>query len=158
MGRAAVQRRFAGLVAALLLTVAGSGCGSPVGTVGDSGCMPPPFSLSTDTARPGEPVTVSADDATCNPRYGADARIHLQLMDGSGVTVLDTTAAMNDAGGFSSVLTVPDSAVPGEGAVVAYPYELDWCDDTGRNNRVGAGIGIQRASCVQPSQPLTIKP
>lgn len=127
--------------------------------------MPPAFSLSTDTARPGGSITISAEDATCNPRYGEGAQIQLQVMDGSGAKVLDTTAPMNDAGGFGFVLTVPESAVPGTGSVAAQPYNLDWCDDTGRNNRVGsAPIGaegpaeIQRASCVLPTQLLTIKP
>ena len=64
---------------------------------------------------------------------------------------------MNDAGGFSATVEVPASAVPGAGMVSAYPYNLDWCDDTGRNNRVGA-MEIQRISCVMPSEPLQIEP
>lgn len=154
------------MAAVLFLTVAGTGCGQPARTFGGDGCMPPSFSLSADAASPGESFTVSADDATCNPRYGDTAQIQLEVMDGSGVKIVDTLAPMNDAGGFSAVVTLPDSAVPGQGAVSAYPYNLDWCDDTGRNNRVhgAAGMGhggeaeFQRVSCAMRTQPLTIDP
>lgn len=130
-----------------------------------SGCMPPPFTLSSDSVRAGGSLTVGAKDATCNPRYGADARIQLEITDGSGEKVVKLLAPMNDAGGFGAVLTVPEGAAPGRGAVAAQPYNVDWCDDTGRNNRLG-GNGtagpdageIQRVSCVLPSQPLTIEP
>lgn len=66
---------------------------------------------------------------------------------------------MNDAGAFSSELVIPETAVPGQAMVSAYPYNVDWCDDTGKNNRVGApessgALEIQRISCVMPSQPL----
>ncbi|AIY02852.1 hypothetical protein ART_3253 [Arthrobacter sp. PAMC 25486] len=127
--------------------------------------MPPPFSISADTIRPGGNLTVKADDADCDPRYGADAQILLEITDGSGEKVVDTLAPMNDAGGFSAAVKVPDSAVPGQGAVNAYPWNLDWCDDTGRNNRMGnPGVGadaapdIELASCTLPSKPLTIEP
>ncbi|MET4002088.1 MULTISPECIES: hypothetical protein [Arthrobacter] len=152
------MRKAAGIVAAVLL-LSGTGCGQPVGTFGGDGCMPPSFSLSADAARPGESFTISADDATCNPRYGDTAQIQLEVMDGSGVKIVDTLAPMNDAGGFSTAVTLPESAVPGTGSVAAFPYNLDWCDDTGRNNRVGHGAAeIHRASCVLPSQTLTIEP
>ncbi|MGP9501534.1 hypothetical protein ACT3TS_04890 [Specibacter sp. AOP5-B1-6] len=63
------------------------------------------------------------------------------------------------AGGFSAAVNVPAGAVAGEGMVSAYPYNLDWCDDTGRNNRVGADAAdFERASCVLPTQPLRIEP
>lgn len=154
------------LMGSLVVGLVATGCGAFVGTRGDSGCMPPPFSLSTDTARPGEAITVSADDATCNPRYGDDARIQLEIMDASGSKVVDTTAPMNDAGGFSTVVVLPETAVPGQGSVSAYPYNLDWCDDTGKNNRVhgaarvghGGSSEILRVSCVMPTRPLTVAP
>lgn len=44
--------------------------------------------------------------------------------------------------------------------MAAYPYNVDWCDDMGRNNRVGA-LGakeITLVSCVMPSMPLRIEP
>lgn len=157
-----------GVVAAVVL--ASGGCGTaeedPMGT----GCMPPPFTVSADAAAPGSHVTVSAKDADCNPAYGDGAQVQLEIMDGSGAKVVDTLAPMNDAGGFSAVVTIPASAVPGLGAVVAYPYDLDWCDDTGQNNRLkgsgdtgngsaGTGAGdLQRASCEIPMEALTIEP
>lgn len=63
----------------------------------------------------------------------------------------------SDGGGFSFAFTVPLSAAPGEAAVVAYPYNLDWCDDTGVNNRAGAGPRtLVLASCAEPMVPLVI--
>lgn len=126
--------------------------------------MPPSFALGADSARAGEPVSVSAPDATCDPRYGKDAQVQVEVMDGSGTRVLETLAPMNDAGGFSLTVNLPETAVPGEGFVVAQPFGVDWCDDTGRNNRLGgaagtgAGSGIQRVSCVMPTRPLLIGP
>ncbi|MEE2523453.1 hypothetical protein V1639_10300 [Pseudarthrobacter sp. J75] len=39
------------------------------------------------------------------------------------------------------------------------PHNLDWCDDTGKNNRVaGSAGGLQRISCAMPVKPLQIKP
>lgn len=123
-------------------------------------CLPPPFTLSPATAKPGSSVTVSADDAGCNPRYGENAQIQVEVYDGSGAKVLEALAPMNDAGGFSVSVDLPAPAVPGEGMVAAYPYNLDWCDDTGRNNRVGArgAQEIKLVSCAMPSKPLLIEP
>lgn len=123
-------------------------------------CMPPKFSLSQDAASPGGSITVSAADASCDPRYGENAQIQVEVMDGSGVKIVDELAPMNDAGGFSVQVEIPASAVPGPGSVSAYPYDLDWCDDTGKNNRVGAvgGQDITLVSCVMPSKPLQIEP
>lgn len=152
-------------LAAMLL--AGTGCGGPPGVAPEgSACMPPPFSLSSDTIAAGGSLTVKAADATCDPRYGTNAQIHIEIVDGSGEKILETVAPMNDAGGFSATVNVPDSAVPGQVAVNAYPLNLDWCDDTGRNNRISnqgavsgdAATGIERVSCVMPSEPLTIEP
>ncbi|MHA7271611.1 hypothetical protein [Arthrobacter sp. HLT1-20] len=72
-----------------------------------------------------------------------------------GTKIVELLAPMNDAGGFSMSVNLPVDAVPGEGMVAAYPYDLDWCDDTGRNNRVGAQE-ITRVSCAMPSKPLQI--
>jgi hypothetical protein len=38
------------------------------------------------------------------------------------------------------------------------PYNIDWCDDTGRNNRVAgaADVRLERVSCVVPMKPLTV--
>ena len=84
----------------------------------------------------------------------------MELYDGSGDKVKELLAPMNDAGGFSVQVEIPASAVPGPGSVSAYPYNMDWCDDTGKNNRVGA-VGAQDItleSCVMPSKPLQIEP
>ena len=55
-----------------------------------------------------------------------------------------------------------DSRARGRGATVtAMPYNIDWCDDTGRNNRAGGSIragDLTRASCAQPVRILTITP
>ena len=152
--------------AAAAVMLAGTGCGGPpVSAPPGSGCMPPPFSLSANSVRPGGKLTVKAGDAHCNPRYGGDAKVLLEITDGSGEKVVETLAPMNDAGGFSATISLPDAAVSGQGAVTAYPWNLDWCDDTGRNNRVGSrGSGadgaadMARVSCVLPSRPLTIEP
>ncbi len=154
------------LLLAAILAGLTTACGSPGAAPFGTGCMPPSFSLDAESARAGGPITVSAPDATCDPRYGGDAQIQVEVMDGSGSKVMETLAAMNDAGGFSLTVNLPETAVPGEGAVVAYPFGVDWCDDTGRNNRLStpagvgttAEVGIQRVSCVMPTQPLLIEP
>ncbi|WCI09083.1 hypothetical protein PJ267_04165 [Arthrobacter sp. OVS8] len=81
------------------------------------------------------------------------------MTDVAGVEVLDTTAPMNDAGGFSYVFKVPAGTAAGESVITAMPFNIDWCDDTGRNNRVtgaGAARTLERVSCVIPMKPLTI--
>jgi hypothetical protein len=104
-------------------------------------------------------VTIAAPDADCNPRYGANARIQISVADSSGVKVVNTTSTMNDGGGFSYTFVVPARTASGLAAVTAMPYRVDWCDDTGRNNRVAgaAVVQLQRASCVLPVKPLTIR-
>jgi hypothetical protein len=103
-------------------------------------------------------VEVSAPDADCNPRYGADAQIEVIVTDASGAEVLHETAPMNDGGGFTYSFTVPSETASGEASVMAMPYNVDWCDDTGRNNSVAgaAGVGLERASCAIPLRPLLI--
>ncbi|WP_425862686.1 hypothetical protein [Arthrobacter sp. TWP1-1] len=119
--------------------------------------MPPEFSLSQDLASPGGSLTVSAADATCDPRYGENAQVQIEITDGSGAKVVEELAPMNDAGGFSVPLDIPSTAVPGQGTVSTYPYNVDWCDDTGKNNRVGrAASGFERVSCASRAVPLTI--
>lgn len=64
---------------------------------------------------------------------------------------------MADAGGFSAEVEVPLQSARGVMAVNAIPYGVDWCDDTGKNNRVGRGeLPLERASCVLPTKPLNI--
>jgi hypothetical protein len=93
------------------------------------------------------------------PRHGGNARIQVTMADVAGVEVLDTTAPMNDAGGFSYAFEVPPRTAAGEAVITAMPFNIDWCDDTGRNNRVtgaGAALTLERVSCVIPMKPLTI--
>ncbi|WP_326967898.1 hypothetical protein [Arthrobacter sp. CG_A4] len=102
-------------------------------------------------------MTVIAPDADCNPRYGDNARIQVAVNDATNVRVIDATAPMNDAGGFTFTFEVPAQTPVGEAAVTAIPFNIDWCDDTGRNNRAdGAAVTLQWASCVVPMKPLTI--
>lgn len=152
--------RLARWAAVAATVLAGAGLVSCSQIFESQPCMPPQFSLSQDTVSPGGSVTVSAEDASCDPRYGDNAQIQVEVVDGSGAKIVETLAPMNDAGGFSAAITLPAAAVPGLVTVTAYPYNLDWCDDTGKNNRVGraAPSGIERASCVMPSEPLTITP
>lgn len=125
-------------------------------------CFPPKYSMEPGTAHPGEQVTVSAPDAGCNPAYGQDARIEISLTDAAGREIFTKTGPMNNDGGFTLTFKVPDGMKPGKAGVTAVPYQLDWCDDTGRNNRLkrpGVGEpGIVRTSCVIPVVPLMIRP
>ncbi|PYI69839.1 hypothetical protein CVV68_01670 [Arthrobacter livingstonensis] len=124
-------------------------------------CLPPPFSVSATTATAGATVTVAASDATCNPRYGKTAQVQVTLRDSNGVEIVKELAPMNDQGGFSVELHIPAAAAPGPAAVEAYPYNLDWCDDTGRNNRVGRSAtapAIERVSCAPSVQKFLIEP
>ena len=100
-----------------------------------------------------------APDADCNPRYGQNARIQVTMTDAAGVDVVTATAPMNDAGGFTYSFEVPAGTAAGESAITAMPFNIDWCDDTGRNNRAagaGAANALERVSCVIPQKPLTI--
>ena len=141
---------------AILLVGALSGCASSSGN-GEPPCFPPAFSVNPTTAKAGERVLVTAPDADCNPRYGDNARIQVTITDATNVKVIDATAPMRDAGGFTYAFEVPAQTAVGDAAVSAVPYNIDWCDDTGRNNRAVGGAGtLQRASCALPMKPLTI--
>lgn len=140
----------------MLLVALISGCASS--GQGEPPCLPPVYSVTPSEAKPGERVTVAAPDADCNPQYGENARVQVSLTDASGTEVMKTTSAMNDAGGFSFTFVVPARTAAGEAAVTAVPYNIDWCDDTGRNNRA-AGIGdlpLEHVSCAVPIKTLTI--
>jgi hypothetical protein len=143
-------------VGVILLVGAASGCASSSGN-GEPPCFPPAFSVKPSAAKAGERVTVTAPDADCNPRYGDNARIQVIVNDATNVKVIDATAPMDDAGGFTYTFEVPAQTTLGEAAVMAIPFNIDWCDDTGKNNRAdGAAVTLQRASCVMPMKPLTI--
>ena len=141
---------------AILVAGAASGCASSSGN-GEPPCFPPAFSVNPSSAKPGDEVTVTAPDAGCNPRYGGQARIQVTVTDAASVEVINATAPMNDAGGFIYTFEVPAQTAAGEAAVSAIPYNIDWCDDTGKNNRANGAVGtLQRASCVMPMRPLSI--
>ena len=153
-------RCLAGLAlsAAAALAVLLSGCGADTGLGAAPPCLPPEYSVSPTEARPGQAVTVAAGDADCNPRYGSNARIEVTVVDASGAEIVDATVPMNDGGGFTYAFVIPEQAAAGEAAVTAMPRNIDWCDDTGRNNRVAtvAGDQLERAACALPLKPLTI--
>ena len=146
----------------LLLAASFSACSAapsqvPAETV-IPGCFPPDYTVTPGSARPGSAVVVAAPDAGCDPRYGPDARIAITVTDAEGKKILQQLGPMNDAGGFRFEFKVPKAAVPGLAVVTAVPHGVDWCDDTGRNNRVHHPTGIQRSSCVIPAEPLGITP
>ncbi len=144
-------------VCLVVLAAAVSGCAGSSSGDGEPLCFPPGFSVAPSSAKPGDSVTVEAPDADCNPRYGANARIQVTMTDAAGLDVLTATAPMNDAGGFTYSFEVPAGTGPGEASITAMPFNIDWCDDTGRNNRAaGAAGGFERVSCVLPQKPLTI--
>lgn len=119
-------------------------------------CFPGAYSVSPASAQPGDAVTVASPGADCNPRYGSAAQIQVVVTDESGAKVIDTTAPMTDSGEFTYTFTIPAEMAVGEAAVTAIPYNIDWCDDTGRNNRVDGTVQLELVSCVIPEEPLTI--
>lgn len=143
-------------LSAVFIPGAASGCASSLGNA-EPPCFPPAFSVTPISAKAGDTVTVTAPDAECNPRYGDNARIQVTVTDAASVEVINATAPMNDAGGFVYSFEVPAQMAAGEAAVTAIPYNIDWCDDTGKNNRVNsAALTLQRASCVMPMKPIRI--
>ncbi|KIS27550.1 hypothetical protein TV39_10385 [Arthrobacter sp. SPG23] len=112
--------------------------------------------MNPPRAKAGDTVTVQASDADCDPRYGRNARVQVIVTDAAGAKVINTTAPMNDAGGFAYTFEVPLQAAIGDAAVEATPYGIDWCDDTGRNNRAGAAATLERVSCAARIETLGI--
>ena len=150
-----VEGRFVGaFVVGSALIAAASGCSSDL--FAEPPCFPPEYSVTPTTAGPGDVVTVEAPGADCNPRYGENAQIQVIVTDEQGEEVINTTAPMTDAGAFTYTFPVPDQMVIGEAAVTAMPHDVDWCDDTGRNNRAQGTVNLERASCAEPVKPLTI--
>lgn len=137
------------------------GC-APFVQQGAPGCMPPKYGVDSASVKAGGTLTVSAQDATCDPRYGPDAQIELALMDSAGNVFYSVRGPMSDAGAFALKIKVPSSVMPGEYGISAMPYDIDWCDDTGKNNRVsnpgetGPGELIERASCAMPFLPVVV--
>lgn len=101
-------------------------------------------------------MTVAAPGAGCNPRYGANAQIQVSVTDESGAEVINAMTSMTDSGEFTYTFTVPAEIAVGEAMVTAMPHNIDWCDDTGRNNRAGGTAQLELVSCAKPEKPLTI--
>ncbi|NKG19527.1 hypothetical protein [Paeniglutamicibacter terrestris] len=124
--------------------------------------MPPPYKLSSQSVRAGSSVSISAPDATCNPRYGTNAQVHIELLDSNSQILSTALSPMSDAGAFSYSLVVPTASKTGHYWVSATPFVPDWCDDTGKNNRVeSAGqraplLDLDRVSCALPLLELVV--
>jgi hypothetical protein len=152
--RRRVESWILAVLLAVFLAMSAAGCSPSLGSLP---CMPPEYNVTPSSAKLGEVVTVSALDATCNPRYGGNAQVRIVFTDATGVEVLNTTAPMSDKGGFAFTTEVPLRAAVGEVAVYAAPEGVDWCDDTGKNNRAGPGEAeLEMASCAKPMKPLNI--
>ncbi|MDP5228703.1 MULTISPECIES: hypothetical protein [Arthrobacter] len=121
-------------------------------------CEPPAYHLQADHVRAGADVVVEAPDASCDPRYGHNAQVEVRLLDANQHQLTRVLAPMNDAGGFSARMTLPQSLAPGVYLVSATPYELGTCFDT--NHRAGREDGrdeaIVPASCAEPVKLLTV--
>ncbi|WP_269940075.1 hypothetical protein [Arthrobacter sp. HY1533] len=80
------------------------------------------------------------------------------------VEIFHGLGPMSDDGGFTFELAVPGTAEPGTATVMAWPHNLDWCDDTGVNNRIngvgapGQDPGLELVDCINPAKPLQIEP
>lgn len=148
------------------LTLAGaaslllSGCQPPFS--GAPPCMPPDYVLEPSTVKAGSALKVWAPDATCNPRYGERAQIQIELLDEQNEVLLSKLAPMGDAGSFEHSLRIPADLKPGNYNISASPHGVDWCDDTGRNNRIEnpdfgrSGVLVVRASCATPYEPFRV--
>lgn len=152
--------RFSALVVGAVLIATAGACSSSLRDEAVGGdqlpCFPPSYSVSPTFAKPGEMVTVAAPAADCNPRYGPNARIRVSVTDASGTEVVRATAPMTDAGEFTYTFAVPAAIATGEAAVTAMAHDIDWCDDTGKNNRADGTGNIELASCATPVKALTI--
>lgn len=147
------QLLIAVLVGSALVTTTGA-CSSS--SDGEPPCLPPAYSVTPASATPGDTVTIAAPEADCNPQYGPDAQIQVSVTDESGAEVINATTSMTDSGEFTYTFTVPAEIAVGEATVTAMPHNIDWCDDTGRNNRAGGTVQLELASCAKPEKPLTI--
>ncbi|WP_155849469.1 hypothetical protein [Arthrobacter sp. H20] len=72
-----------------------------------------------------EMAAVMAIDATCNPRYAENARVHMTVTDACGEQIINFTERMINAGGFTYSFDVPTDAAPGEAASEEVPSGVD---------------------------------
>ena len=84
-----------------------SGCSALPHSFGP--CMPPEYTLDSTTVAPGGTLRVSTPDATCNPRYGEDAKVRIDLVNERQEVMLSELAPMSDAGAFTHALAIPAS-------------------------------------------------
>lgn len=156
--------RVAGLAiagAGMLLGVTAC-AGGPGGPSGPPPCPPPAYSLSAESVTAGGTLRVSAPEATCNPSYGNNAQIEIQLVDSKHKVIETKLAPMTDTGSFNYQLTVPSTLRAGTYSISALPHDLDWCDDTGVNNRLkkssiqNSSVVVVRASCVTPFKDFKV--
>ncbi|MGC0239542.1 hypothetical protein [Arthrobacter sp. SD76] len=150
------QSLLIALLGVSVVATAGACSRSMDGEPHEPPCFPPAYSVSPASAKPGDAVTVSAPGADCNPRYGSNAQIQVTVTDETDSKVIDTTAPMTDSGEFTYTFIVPAEIAVGEARVTAMPYNIDWCDDTGRNNRAAGTLQFELASCAMPEEQLTI--
>lgn len=136
--------------------------GGPGGPSGPPPCPPPAYTLGSDSVAQGGTLRVSAPEATCNPSYGDKAQIEIQLLDSQHKVLETQLAPMRDTGSFDYQLALPSTLRAGTYSISAFPHDLDWCDDTGVNNRLknsssqNSGVVIVRASCVIPIKEFTV--
>ena len=79
-----LQLRATGLIIALVALCLAGCAGQPSAPP----CFPPDYTVTPDRAAAGQLVTVSAPDATCDPRYGSGAQIEVTLVDAEGRTLV----------------------------------------------------------------------
>ena len=119
-------------------------------------CMPPGYMLGSLVVAPGRDIA----------RFGSGSHVQSAPWRGSKSTdrsgrrpqevLLSELAPMSDEGSFSHVLDIPATLKPGSYGSSAAPDSVDWCDDTGHNNRVenpgfrDSGLSAVRAACATP--------
>ena len=121
---------YSPLLLGVVLVVTAGACNSSPREESPSGqqppCFPPAYSVSPTIAKPRATVTVAAPAAECNPLYGSNAQIQVSVTD------------------------------LGEASVTAMPHDIDWCDDTGKNNRATGIPQLELASCATPMGTFNI--
>lgn len=121
---------------------------------GPSRCEQPDWIFSPAAVAPGTTVAIRASNAVdCDPRYGRDAEIQIDLSDGRSTPLLSIRAPMSSEGAFEAELVIPEDTKPGDYFVSAIPHDIDNCFDTNARS----SETIARASCAAPLKPLTIQ-
>ena len=130
--------------------------------LGSQPCMPPEYAVGPSSLRAGAELKISAPDASCDPRYGERAQIQIELLNDRNEVLLTELVPMGDAGSFEYALRIPAGTKPGDYSISATPYGVDWCDDTGRNNRIEnpgfgqSGLAVIRVACATPYKAFRV--